>query len=120
MINGFRSELNDIIIEGEQFDGYGFQLNPVIQLAIMRKVLYFYYTHTMRRNKTKPKKFIHFYRKIIVNCNCREHFWNCNLIHELLHSILNVKIVSRSFEVKQNKKKINFEIKCYFLCCYFW
>lgn len=38
MINGFRSELNDIIMEGEQFDGFGFRLNPVIRLVIMRKV----------------------------------------------------------------------------------
>lgn len=47
-------ELYDIIMEGQQFEYNGFKLNPVIRMAIMRKVLtllqqigliysYFYY-----------------------------------------------------------------------------
>lgn len=46
--------LNDIIAEGQQFDWHGFALNPVIRLAIIRKVLRSRWVIT----------------KIIANCNC--------------------------------------------------
>lgn len=33
----FSSEIFDIIMEGQQFESCGFQMNPVIRMAIMRK-----------------------------------------------------------------------------------
>lgn len=34
----FSSEILDIIMEGQQFENAGFELNPAIRMAIMRKV----------------------------------------------------------------------------------
>lgn len=36
--NAIHSELYDIIMEGQHFECNGFELNPVIRMAIMRKV----------------------------------------------------------------------------------
>lgn len=34
----FSTEIFDIIMEGQQFENYGYELNPSIRMAIMRKV----------------------------------------------------------------------------------
>lgn len=34
----FSSEIFDVIMEGQQFENAGFEINPAIRMAIMRKV----------------------------------------------------------------------------------
>lgn len=38
----FSSEIFDVIMEGQQFEKYGYELNPAIRIAIMRKVFYIF------------------------------------------------------------------------------